>query len=101
MENSTMHPSKQEILALAHSAHALTESLYQQHPAVRGEPEWSDKQRILLADMSLHLLQTALQEGPISTAMLKRNLYSILTVTEHMIPGHQLGEFANQLYVPE
>lgn len=96
-----MHNTIDQILNLAQSAHSLTESLYQQHPAVRGAPDWEDKQRLLLADMSLHLLQTALQDGPLSTDMLRRNLYSILTISDHMIPGHQLAELAQQLYAPQ
>lgn len=56
-----MNSSKEDILRLAHSAHDLTESLYQQHPAVRRDADWNNKQPILLADMTLHLLQTALQ----------------------------------------
>ena len=55
-----------EIVMLGRKAHDLTEFLYRKHPSTRGEPGWTEKQRILLADMALHLLQTALADGELA-----------------------------------
>jgi hypothetical protein len=89
---------RKKILALARAAHDLTESLYQKESAKRGEPGWNEKQRMLLADMALHLLQTALREGELSDENLKRNLFSILTISDQFMPEHKLKEVAEELY---
>lgn len=47
---------RHQILKLAKNAHDLTEAAYQQDPAVRGGDGWKEKQRMLSADMALHLL---------------------------------------------
>lgn len=88
---------KDEIRALARKAHDLTDTAYREHPASRGEPAWADKQRVLLADMALHLVQTALKEGELSADDLRRNLYSILTISDQFIPAHGLKANADQL----
>lgn len=90
--------ARKEILSLIRSAHDLTESSYQQDSASRGDAGWAGKQRILLADMALHLLQTSLKDGELSEEGLKRNLYSILTISDQFIPGHDLKAVADQLY---
>ncbi len=90
--------TKQEILAMSRVAHAMTETAYQQHSAVRGDPAWVDKQRILLADMALHLLQTALHDGVLSQDHLKRNLYAILNIADQFVEGHELKVVADGLY---
>ena len=56
-----------------------------------------EKQRVLLADMALHLLQTS-RDGEISEEGLKRNLFSILTVSDQFIQGHDLKAVADGLY---
>lgn len=89
-----------QILALARNAHDLTEATYQADPAVKGDLLWADKQRTLLADMALHLVQTALGDGPISQDKLKNNLYAILTISDQFLPEHQLGEVAGKLITP-
>lgn len=89
---------KQEILSMSRVAHAMTETAYQQHSAVRGDPAWADKQRILLADMALHLLQTALHDGELSEAHLRRNLYSILNIADQFVEGVDLKVVADGLY---
>lgn len=89
---------RQDILAMGQRAHSLTETAYQQHPATKNDPDWLSKQGILLADMSLHLLQTALHQETVSSEELKRNLYSILTISEQFLPEHGLKECADRLY---
>ncbi len=89
---------RNEIAVLGRKAHDLTESAYRQHPAIRGESGWPEKQRILLADMALHLLQTAVRDGEISADELKQNLYAILTVSDQFIPDCGLKASADQLH---
>ncbi len=89
---------RQEILAMSRTAHSLTEASYQQDPSTHGDHGWNDKQRTLLADMALHLLQTSLKDGELSEEGLKRNLFSILTISDQFIPGHDLKTVADELY---
>ncbi|WP_028102201.1 hypothetical protein [Pseudoduganella violaceinigra] len=89
---------RNEILSLAKAAHDLTESSYQANASIRGAPGWMDKQRILLADMALHLLQTSLRDGELFEEGLKRNLFSILTICDQLMPGHELKKVAEELY---
>jgi len=89
---------KQQILSMSRNAHALTEASYQQNLSKQGDSGWSDKQRILLADMALHLLQTSLKGGEISEQDLKRNLFSILTISDQFIHSCDLKTFAEELY---
>lgn len=88
---------KNEIASLGHKAHDLTEAAYRSHPARRGEADWAEKQRILLADMALHLLQTALKDGALSGPDLKRNLFAILTISDQFLPERDLKSWADQL----
>ncbi len=90
--------TKKEILSMSQMAHRLTEASYQENPVKRGDAGWAEKQRILLADMALHLLQTSLRDGEISTEDLKRNLFSILTISDQLMPGHDLKGIADELY---
>jgi len=90
--------TRKEILSLGRTAHDLTEQSYQQHPATRGDPGWPEKQRMLLADMALHLLQTSMKDGELSEEDLKRNLFSILTISDQFLQGHDLKAFADKLY---
>lgn len=90
--------TRNEIALLGRKAHDLTESAYRKDASTRGDPGWTEKQRMLLADMALHLLQTALRNGELSADELKRNLYSILTVSDQFIPDYGLKASADQLH---
>lgn len=92
---------RQQLLALGGEAHSLTESAYRADPAIKGGAGWDEKQRVLMADMSLHLLQTALQEGELDTARLKQNLYAILTIAAPFLPAHGLARHADALLALE
>src|SRR5690348_15111109 len=91
---------RKEILSMSRSAHALTESCYQQDLSTRGDAGWAGKQRMLLADMALHLVQTSLSAGDVSDEALKRNLFSILTISDQFLPGRDLKAVAEALYGP-
>lgn len=88
---------KDDIGALARKAHDLTEAAYRTLPATRGDPLWQEKQRLLLADMALHLVQTAVRGGDLSPASLEQNLYAILTVSEQFLPERGLKAAADRL----
>ena len=90
--------SKKEVLSMSRKAHDLTESWYQKNPSQRGDSGWAEKQRILLADLALHLLQTALNEGELSEENLKRNLFSILTISDQIVHGYGLKALADELF---
>jgi hypothetical protein len=85
------------VLDLTRQAHALTESAYQANPAVRGGAGWADKQRMLLADMALHLIQTSLKDGDIAPDKLQNNLYSILTICAQFLPEQELARYADEI----
>jgi hypothetical protein len=63
------------------------ETAYLNINATKGDDEWLEKQRILLADMALHLLQTALNPSELEHDKLKNNLYSILTISDQFLPN--------------
>lgn len=88
---------KKEIVGLGRKAHEMTESAYRRDASTRGESGWTEKQRILLADMALHLLQTALGEGELSPRELKQNLYAILTVSDQFVPERGLKASADRM----
>jgi hypothetical protein len=89
---------RQKILSMSRTAHDLTEVSYQQNPSKRGDSGWLEKQRILLADMALHLLQTSLKDGDLSEEDLKRNLFSILIISDQFVHGCDLKAFADELH---
>ncbi|MCB2406585.1 hypothetical protein [Hymenobacter lucidus] len=77
------------ILDLVRQAHALTES-----GAVAASNPTTRKQ-LVLADLSLHLVQAALRQSPPDPAELKRYLFSILTVCDGFVPDLDLKAMAN------
>ncbi|MCO7222740.1 hypothetical protein [Pleionea sp. CnH1-48] len=78
--------------------HSAVEPAYLNMSATKGDADWLEKQRILLADMAIHLLQTALKPGDIELDKLQNNLYSILTITDQFIPNAELKDTASKLY---
>ena len=66
--------------------------------AVKNSPEWLEKQRLLLADMALHLLQTSVKPGDIDLEKLTNNLHAILTITDQFLPHAGLKTATSDLY---
>lgn len=77
------------ILDLVRQAHALTES------AAFASSDNLTRKQLLLADLSLHLVQAALRPGQPAPAELKRYLFSILTVCDGLVPDLDLKAMAN------
>lgn len=71
------------------------------HPATWGSEDWQEKQRLLLADMAIHLLQTALAPGDIRYDKLRNSLHAILTVSDDFLSHAGLREATGRLYAAE
>jgi hypothetical protein len=89
---------RDEIIANSWTAHKIVENRYLADPSVAGDDEWPAKQRVLLADMSLHLLQTALNPGELDIEKLKNNLFSILTIADKFLPDAELADATKKIF---
>ena len=78
--------------------HSEVETSYLSMDAKPGEDQWLEKQRILLADMALHLLQTSLNPNDIKLDKLRNNLHAILTITDQFLPNAELKKATEKLY---
>ncbi|MBV1910323.1 MAG: hypothetical protein KUG78_13555 [Kangiellaceae bacterium] len=89
---------QKEIIDTSWQLHSLVEAHYLTCKATKGDEEWLSKQRILLADMALHLLQTALNPEAINLDKLTNNLHSILTICDEFLPDSNLKNATDRLY---
>lgn len=89
---------KLELLKISWELHSQVETAYLDSCAKQGEDEWLEKQRYLLADMSLHLLQTCISPGDINTDKLRDNLHAILTISDQFLPKAELKKATENLY---
>ena len=89
---------KLKLIALSWELHGQVETTYLDHPAKPGDDEWLEKQRFLLADMALHLLQTSMEPGEIKTERLRDNLHAILTISDQFLPEADLKKATEKLY---
>ena len=87
---------RENILHLIKDAHAQVEQAYLKHPAAKGELNWPDKRRLLLADFSLHMAGEGVQEGG-DTEKIKRYLYALLTICQDFMPEIDLTTTAEKL----
>src|SRR5687768_6590158 len=87
---------RKAILELVSQAHHKVEKEYLAHPATKMDPEWLDKRRLLLADLGLHLVQASVQEKR-DIGLIKRYLYSILTISNDLVPEAELSLTAEKL----
>ncbi|QMU30118.1 hypothetical protein [Adhaeribacter radiodurans] len=92
---------RKEILTLVNQAHSLVEKLYLQDPTAKGSAEWLNKRRLLLADLSLHLVQASVSGEKMRPELLKRYLYSVLTIAQDFLPEIDLSHTAEQLMTDE
>jgi len=89
---------RQNLIQKSWEIHNVVETAYLNINVTKGDDAWLEKQRILLADMALHLLQTALNPGELEHDKLKNNLYSILTISDQFLPNTGLKNAADKLY---
>ena len=78
--------------------HEIVENSYLEHPAKKGDKDWLEKQRILLADMAIHLLQTSVKPGEIELDKLRNNLNAILTIADQFLPEAELKRATEKIY---
>ena len=88
---------KQAVLNLVAEAHSRVEQAYLEDLAPKGTPAYAQKRRLLLADLSLHLVQAALKGDELSKQHLKRYLFSVLTLADEFIPEAGLKDTAQRL----
>lgn len=89
---------KLKILQASWELHSQVETSYLNNPANKGDTEWLEKQRLLLADMAIHLLQTSIKPGEIKLDRLRDNLHAILTITDQFLPKADLKKATEKLY---
>jgi predicted dehydrogenase len=90
-----------ELIRSGWEIHRAVEESYLDHPAVNREThpdEWRERQRFLLADMAIHLLQTSLQPGAIDLEKLKNNVHAILTISDAFLPHAELKQATGKIY---
>ena len=89
---------RQDILTLSWSIHDQVESAILANSASQSGDDWQEKQRLLMADMALHLLQTALKPGTLEKDKLVNNLNAILTLSDDYIDNVDLRKVSDALY---
>lgn len=89
---------KKAIIKTSWEIHSQVESSYLNNPAGKGDKNWLEKQRMLLADMALHLLQTSLKPGEINLEKLRNNLHAILTISDQFLPDANLKKATERLF---
>lgn len=89
---------REELIKTSWELHSLVEASYFKNTATMGDDEWLEKQRILLADMAIHLLQTAMKPGNIELDKLKNNIHSILTISDQFLPNADLKKATDKIY---
>jgi len=96
--------TKEERLQLIDTSwelHHKVEVSYLQNMAKKGDEKWLEKQRLLLADMALHLLQTAVKPGELELDKLQDNLHAILTISDSFLPQSELKQATHKIYSSE
>ena len=90
---------KLEMIKISWELHSQVESSYLSHQAKLGDDKWLEKQRLLLADMALHLLQTSIKPGDYNIDRLRDNLHAILTIADQFLPKANLKKATEKLYL--
>jgi hypothetical protein len=90
--------TRADIIKTSWGIHRVVEERLLGHPATRDSPDWPDKQRLLLADMAIHLLQTALKPGDIELDKLRDNLHAVLTISDQFLPHAGLKQATGKIY---
>jgi hypothetical protein len=89
--------NRKEILKLVDAAHASVEAFYPETPVYKNTPDWEEKRRLLLADLSLHLAQDALKGESINERSLKNHLFAILKISGEFFPEGEYEKAAAAL----
>ena len=86
--------NRKSVLKLVDAAHASVESCYPETPVYKATPEWEEKRRLLLSDLSLHLAQDALKGESINGSSLRSHLFAILNICGEFFPDEQYKKAA-------
>jgi len=90
--------TRADIIKTSWEIHRTVEERLLGHPATRDSGDWLDKQRLLLADMAIHLLQTALKPGGIELDKLRNNLHAVMTISDQFLPHAGLKQATATIY---
>lgn len=94
--------TRTDLIKTGWAMHQLVEEALLRNTATRGSgamtAAWREKQRLLLADMAIHLLQTALQPGDIALEKLRNNLHAILTISDRFLPDAGLQQATGKIH---
>jgi hypothetical protein len=88
---------KEALIAQSWQMHEIVEQGYLDESA-KNSSQRLEKQRLLLADMALHLLQTALNPGDIKLDKLTNNVHSIMTIADQYLPDAELAKATDKLW---
>ena len=86
------------IVETSRELHHQVEAMYLKNQVHKGDAMWLETQRILLADMALHLLQTSINPGEMELDKLRNNLHAILTISDQFLPHAGLKKATENLY---
>jgi len=89
---------KLKMLDTSWELHSQVETNYLNNLAKQEDDAWLEKQRLLLADMALHLLQTSIKPSEIKLERLRDNLHAILTIADQFLPNAGLKKATTNLY---
>ena len=89
---------RKEIIKTSWELHNQVETTYLNNSATKNDDEWLEKQRLLLADMALHLLQTSMKPKEIKLDRLRDDLHAILTISDQFLPDAGLKKATENLY---
>tara|TARA_R110002051_G_scaffold92242_5_gene161965 strand:+ start:12358 stop:12708 length:351 start_codon:yes stop_codon:yes gene_type:complete len=89
---------RQKIMDTSWELHSKVETSYLNHPANKHDEEWLEKQRLLLSDMALHLLQTVISPEELKQNRLRDNIHAILTIADQFLPNADLKKATEKLY---
>ena len=95
--------TRRELARMGWEIHRVVEESYLSYSLPQegdsGTDHWTDRRRLLLADMAIHLLQTAIKPGSIELDQLKNNLHAILTIADPFLPHADLKQATDKIYV--
>ena len=94
------HPNVKNLIKCCWELHDAVDSNYISPPVKKGDEKWLDKQRILLTDMAIQLLQTAVEPGDINLHKFTNNLNAILTRSNQFLPKAELKKAIDKLFLP-
>lgn len=91
---------RNELARMGWEIHEAVEVAYLLNAASKSDRgEWMEKQRLLLADMAIHLLQTAIKPGTMDLEKLENSLHAILTLSDQFLPYAELKKATERLHV--